>query len=65
MLEGGGMIHDDDDDGVPFLRSTVFILRLKGTGRKMGFGEYPAEFNPKVHGPYDPARFYGKGKDTL
>ncbi|XP_018015884.1 putative ATP synthase subunit f, mitochondrial [Hyalella azteca] len=29
----------------------------------MVWGEYPAEFNPKVHGPYDPARFYGK-KDT-
>lgn len=28
----------------------------------MGFGEYPAEYNAKVHGPYDPARFYGKGK---
>lgn len=28
----------------------------------MGFGEYPAEYNPKIHGPYDPARFYGKGK---
>lgn len=26
----------------------------------MGFGEYPADYNPKVHGPYDPARFYGK-----
>lgn len=28
----------------------------------MGFGDYPAEYNPKVHGIYDPARFYGKGK---
>lgn len=27
----------------------------------MGFGDYPAEYNAKVHGPYDPARFYGKG----
>ena len=27
----------------------------------MGFGDYPAEYNPKVHGIYDPARFYGKG----
>lgn len=26
----------------------------------MGFGDYPAEYNPKVHGPYDPARYYGK-----
>ena len=25
-----------------------------------GIGEYPPEFNPKVHGPYDPARYYGK-----
>lgn len=28
----------------------------------MAFGDYPAEYNPKVHGPYDPARFYGKRK---
>ncbi len=26
------------------------------------FGNYPAEYNRAVHGPYDPARFYGKGK---
>jgi len=25
----------------------------------MGIGDYPAEYNPKVHGPYDPARYYG------
>ena len=25
-----------------------------------GIGEYPPEFNAKVHGPYDPSRFYGK-----
>ncbi|XP_050315206.1 putative ATP synthase subunit f, mitochondrial [Anthonomus grandis grandis] len=25
-----------------------------------GFGDYPPEYNPKVHGPYDPARYYGK-----
>lgn len=28
----------------------------------MGFGDYPIEYKPEVHGPYDPARFYGKGK---
>ncbi len=28
----------------------------------MGWGEYPAEYNAKVHGPYDPARWYGKRK---
>nr|ABI52735.1 mitochondrial ATP synthase F chain [Argas monolakensis] len=26
----------------------------------MALGDYPAEYNPKVHGPYDPARYYGK-----
>ncbi|XP_065580322.1 putative ATP synthase subunit f, mitochondrial [Artemia franciscana] len=31
----------------------------------MGFGDYPAEYNPKVHGPYDPARFYGKADVPL
>jgi len=25
-----------------------------------GLGEYPPEFNPKVHGPYVPSRNYGK-----
>lgn len=28
----------------------------------MAFGDYPKEYNPAVHGPYDPARYYGKGK---
>lgn len=26
----------------------------------MRFGEYPIEYNPKIHGVYDPARYYGK-----
>ncbi|KAF6201203.1 hypothetical protein GE061_005650 [Apolygus lucorum] len=26
----------------------------------MAIGDYPAEYNRKVHGPYDPARYYGK-----
>lgn len=30
----------------------------------MGFGEYPAEYNRAVHGTYDPARYYGKGKNN-
>lgn len=29
---------------------------------KMAFGDYPVEYNPKVHGVYDPARYYGKRK---
>jgi F-type H+-transporting ATPase subunit f len=32
---------------------------------KMGFGDYPAEYDPKVHGPYDPARYYGKADTPL
>nr|SVE93393.1 EOG090X0JXG [Moina brachiata] len=31
----------------------------------MAWGEYPAEYNPKIHGPYDPARFYGKADAPL
>ncbi|XP_065210428.1 putative ATP synthase subunit f, mitochondrial [Planococcus citri] len=27
---------------------------------KITFGDYPAAYNPRVHGPYDPARYYGK-----
>ena len=26
----------------------------------MGLGELPKEYNKAVHGPYDPAVFYGK-----
>ncbi len=25
----------------------------------MGFGMTPKEYNPRVHGPYDPAIYYG------
>lgn len=28
----------------------------------MAFGDYPAEYIPEKHGPYDPARYYGKRK---
>lgn len=28
----------------------------------MAIGDYPKEYNPSVHGPYDPARYYGKRK---
>lgn len=30
-----------------------------------GWGEVPAGYNPKVHGPYDPSVFYGKSKFFL
>ena len=23
------------------------------------YNPYPADYNPRVHGPYDPARYYG------
>lgn len=26
----------------------------------MGFGEYPVQYDRAKHGPYDPARYYGK-----
>ncbi|XP_059174911.1 putative ATP synthase subunit f, mitochondrial [Physella acuta] len=28
-------------------------------------GKYPREYNPKVHGPYHPGRFYGKPDTPL
>lgn len=31
---------------------------------KMAIGDYPIEYNPKIHGVYDPARFYGKRKSS-
>uniref|UniRef100_A0A336JVX2 CSON009990 protein n=1 Tax=Culicoides sonorensis TaxID=179676 RepID=A0A336JVX2_CULSO len=33
---------------------------IEDSKKIMAFGDYPAEYNPKVHGPYDPARYYGK-----
>lgn len=26
----------------------------------LGIGQYPPEFNPKIHGPYNPGTYYGK-----
>ncbi|RXG73342.1 putative ATP synthase subunit f, mitochondrial [Armadillidium vulgare] len=26
----------------------------------MGLGEYPIDYDRKIHGPYDPSRYYGK-----
>jgi len=31
----------------------------------MGWGEYPPEYNARVHGTYDPARYYGKPDTAL
>ncbi|VVC99189.1 putative ATP synthase subunit f, mitochondrial [Leptidea sinapis] len=31
----------------------------------MAIGDYPKEYNPAVHGPYDPARYYGKADTPL
>ncbi|KAK2172242.1 hypothetical protein NP493_979g01012 [Ridgeia piscesae] len=31
----------------------------------LGIGEYPPEYNPKVHGQYSPARYYGKPDTKL
>lgn len=28
----------------------------------MAIGDYPIEYDRKLHGPYDPARYYGKRK---
>merc|ERR1712066_190550 len=28
-------------------------------------GKYPIEYNPRVHGPYEPGRFYGKADVAL
>ncbi|XP_012540795.1 putative ATP synthase subunit f, mitochondrial [Monomorium pharaonis] len=30
------------------------------TNKLLQFGGYPAEYDPVKHGPYDPARYYGK-----
>lgn len=47
----------------PYLVKTAvknFQDRPAGSSYKIDdIGGYPAGYNPKVHGPYDPARFYG------
>merc|ERR1712108_33200 len=45
--------------------SVVFLHTESSIAVKMpfGLGELPKEYNKAVHGPYDPAMFYGK-KDT-
>lgn len=45
-------------------RSVPFPRPGWATG-KMGYGEYPAGYNAKVHGPYNPATYYGKGEYTM
>jgi len=35
---------------------------LKSFFQFFGLGEYPPEYNPRIHGPYDPSRNYGKGQ---
>merc|ERR1712002_751570 len=41
------------------------VVQFQDRPINMGFGEYPAEYNPKIHGPFDPARFYGKADIPL
>merc|ERR1711912_88162 len=36
------------------------FLREKNIKMPLGIGQYPPEFNHKIHGPYNPARYYGK-----
>lgn len=31
---------------------------------KITIGDYPPEYKPEVHGPYDPGRYYGKRKSA-
>lgn len=33
--------------------------------QKFNIGGYPAEYNHAKHGPYDPARYYGKSESVL
>merc|ERR1712053_31545 len=41
----------------------VFKMPILGILGALGVGQLPAEYNPKIHGPYDPAVYYGP-KDT-
>merc|ERR1712241_1607734 len=37
----------------------VFKMPILGILGALGVGQLPAEYNPKIHGPYDPAIYYG------
>jgi len=43
-----------------FLVDTDMAERAKSFFKFFSIGEYPPEYNPRVHGPYDPSRNYGK-----
>ncbi|CAL4066986.1 unnamed protein product [Meganyctiphanes norvegica] len=43
----------------------VSQLSIQNSTGNMGMADYPSEYNPKIHGPYDPARFYGKVDTAL
>merc|ERR1712018_302594 len=36
-----------------------------GISKMLGLGELPKEYNPKVHGPYDPSVYYGPKDKAL
>merc|ERR1712080_384527 len=43
-----------------YLLTQYILVRSSSDITKMfGLGELPKEYNPKVHGPYDPAVYYG------
>lgn len=43
-----------------FGKGTGFTQALPKLFQYFGAGTYPKEFNPRVHGPYYPSRYYGK-----
>merc|ERR1712080_803478 len=43
-----------------YLLTQYILVRSSSDITKMfGLGELPKEYNPKVHGPYDPSVYYG------
>merc|ERR1712168_282793 len=45
--------------------SVVQSSKQIGISKMLGLGELPKEYNPKVHGPYDPAVYYGPRDKAL
>lgn len=44
-----------------FGNGTGFTRLLPKVFEYFGAGTYPKNYNPRVHGPYYPFRYYGKG----
>jgi len=46
----------------PWFSSISVFKMVLAMFSALGLGQLPKEYNPRVHGPYDPAIYYGKSE---